>query len=100
MRQILILLALTCAPAFCQDDNSNIQFHYNPQWFPKIDMLKPGPVFKVQTLQTEKVCSIPLLNAKAAGEPVHMPTLHTPQGAQISTDHMAAKPPAPTCPAR
>lgn len=100
MRQILFLLALTCAPAFCQDDNPNIQFHYNPQWFPKIDVLKPGPVGKPQIVQTERICSIPLLNAKTAGNPVHMPTLHTPQGAQIVPDRMAVKPPAPACPAR
>jgi hypothetical protein len=110
MRHILILLAFTCAPAFCQDDSLNSQFHYNPQWFPKvgtlkIGTLKPGtlkplPVMKLQIVQTETACSIPLLNAKPAGIPVHMPELRTPQGATGAADHMAVKPPAPACPAR
>jgi hypothetical protein len=97
MRQTFILLALTCAPAFCQDDSLNTRFHYNPQWFPKINILKPGPVLKLHTVKTENICSIPLLNAKPAGNPVHMPELRLPQGA---SDHMAVNPPAPVCPAR
>jgi len=100
MRQILILLALTSAPAFCQDDNANIQFHYNPQWFPKIGVSKRPPLFKVQIVQTEKVCSIPLLSAREAGTPVHMPTLSTPQGTRIPSDRMAVRPPVPACTAR
>ena len=113
MRPILLLLVLTCTPAFCQDNGPGTEFKYNPQWFPKIDLSKPHTVFKLQTENTAPaVCSIPLLNAKPAGTPVHMPELRIPHvapgasgaaGARTEPqvfDHMAVKPPAPACPAR
>jgi hypothetical protein len=120
MRRILILLALTSAPAFCQDNAVSQQLDNNlrqrlaqilnprnilKQKAPEVTLAPPGIVLT----QREEVCSIPLLNVKPAGTPVHMPELRMPGGARGASgalaepqvfDRIAVKPPAPACPAR
>ena len=91
MRSILVLIALTCTLAFSQPAT-------------------PPPLRLTPDHPTPQVCAIPLLNVRAPGNPVPMPTLKpiTPQSnanplnapfAPRPTDHMSAVGLAPACPA-
>jgi len=127
MRSTLILLALACTPAFCQDDagqklDDNLRQRLtdilNPQSAPSGTVAAPQPLRLSVRSGFPQLCSIPLLNVTAPGKPVPMPGLKPralpPQGFNPAApnanprnmpatprplDRMSIVVPAPACPA-
>jgi len=107
MRSTLMLLAVACAPAFCQN-TPEIQISGNT--------VVPEPMKVTVVRPANEVCSIPLLNVVPPGKPVPMPTV-APHGEGLSKpdsnlkpvpepaktpgtiDKMSVVAPAPACPA-
>ncbi len=110
MRMALLILALSCGPAFCQSSpdaaTSGANNAHPEQLIQRLKIaVNPNPVTVVAPTQA---CSIPLLNVVPAGTPVPMPNLmppsHNPFSVNTGTptqspvDHMPIVAPAPACP--
>ncbi len=125
MRPIPILLVLACGTVFGQENTPPPPITPTPQIYENLRQ-RLGDMFRSQQLSSQqlrtsgnapaaqplritvappeiKVCSIPLLNAKASGNPVPMPNMMPRNNLfpanKPPIDRMEAVAPAPPCPA-